>query len=331
MDIVDLPTSGRWRALFVHKLHAVPVPLYGGALALLGLSLLVPFTWPWTQPLVSLALVRWAGILALLGALAVHGTKAWLTPAAFHQDMDHVGTSPFFGQIGVALALLSESLHGSRPDLADAALLGSAILAVLCLANAARLILLRRPSWRDASPAWLLPPIQCLYLGLLAGDKFDTGGTLALTVGGLTALAASVCLIARLWRGPSLPAPARPALTTFVAIPSVLLLAVLQQADPHRAVLYLAAAATLLGFVAALMSLPLALGQRFKVSWWAYGMPLSAAALAFNALASHRGANPWLLAAAQTASWCCVLITAALSLLSLAAIHRFFFQSSSRP
>ena len=40
------------------------------------------------------------------------------------------------------------------------------------------------------------------------------------------------CLVARLWKGPELPAPARPALTIMVAIPSVALLAVLQQPDP---------------------------------------------------------------------------------------------------
>lgn len=332
MDIADFQQrQGTWRDQWAARLPAVPVPLYGGALALLGLCLLVPAVWPVTRQWPVMSWLFGAGLLALLGALATHGAKAMLATPAFMRDLRNAATAPFFGQIGVALALLAETQHGERAGVAEAALLGSAVLAAVSLAQALWLVLRQRPTWRDASPAWLLPSIQWLYLGVLAGESLAWLRTPALVLGCLGAMIAGLCLAARLWNGPALPQPARPALTTTLVVPSLLLLAALQEATPSDALVAASFVLTLAGYLMAVARMPLALGEPFRVSWWAYGMPLSAAAIAFHALALRQSTSPWLLSWAQLTAGLSVGITMCLSLLALRAVHRFIFNPSAHP
>lgn len=264
MDIANLHQSSTWREQLASRLSAVPVPLYGGALALLGLCLLLPFTWPWTRELAFMPWLRGAGVLALLAGGAVHVAKACLANTSFTQDVRNPVVAPFFGQIGVGLALLAEILQGSHALTAQLALFGSTVLAILSLVHAAWLAGFKRPSWRDASPSWLLPSIQYLYLGVLAGEHLAWIRPAALALGGVSAIIAIACLVARLWKGPVLPAPARPALTIMVAIPSVALLAALQQPDPSGWPIPTAFGLTLAAYLLAVVSMPLGCRCRLR-------------------------------------------------------------------
>lgn len=322
MSNTRLDHPGTWGERLQQRASNVPVPLYGGALALLGLCLLLPAIWPWSRDLAGMSLLYAAGVASLVAAIAVHLAKAWLATDSFRRDLSDPAVAPFLGQLSVALALLAELQQRHSPATHQLALWACAALTALTLLHVPWLIARHRLTWRDASPSWLLPPIQWLYLGLLAHDRW-TGLRYASVILGTTgAMLAIACLSMRLLRRPPLPQPSKPALSITVAIPSLGLLAALQmQGDPGL----LAAALfslTLTTYLIAVASMARACGRRFHIAWWAYGMPLSAAALAFSEFARRTG-NPWLHLWAQATGMVALVVTAFLSLLALRAVVRF--------
>lgn len=307
---------------------SLPVPLYGPALAMLGLGLLVPGTWPGDAAAALSSVLAVAGIALLMGAVLAHIGKALLAPTAWAQDMRNPATAPFMGQIGVALSLLCELLASGHAPVASACFAGSVVVALVNGCHAYWLWQQARPSWRDAGPAWLLPPVQWLYLGALAPHHWPLLQAPMLIVGGV--LSAGMC--AALWRrarqGPPWPVPAQPAFAVLVALPAVASLAALAASGAFWSVL--AMISLLLTFVAwlgALAALPRVRQHAFRVSWWAYGMPLSAAAIAFQAAVDHWGAPAPIQWAVRGASALSVLITLALILPGARAVHRFLFAS----
>lgn len=307
---------------------SLPVPLYGPALAMLGLSLLVPGTWPGEAAAALSSGLEVAGIALLMGAVLAHIGKAWLAPTAWAQDMRNPATAPFMGQIGVALSLLCELHAGGHAPIASAFFASSTAVALVNGCHAYWLWQRARPSWRDASPAWLLPPVQWLYLGALAPHHAGLLQAPMLIVGG----ALSACVCTALWRrarqGPPWPVPAQPAFAVLVALPAVASLAALAASGAFWSVLAMACLLlTFATWLGALAALPRVRQHAFRVSWWAYGMPLSAAAIAFQSAADHWGAPTPIQWAARGAGVLSVLITLALLMPGARAVHRFLFAS----
>jgi tellurite resistance protein TehA-like permease len=325
--LIDHQRTGAGNA----RIAQLPVPLYGAALGVLGLSLLLPGTWP-SQGAQALATsLRWLGLALLMGALLARAAKLAWAGKAWRHDMANPAAAPFVGQIGVALSLLCEGWRASQGDteaaLASICFMASSLVALATLGHALWLWLSHRPGWRDASPAWLLPAIQWLYLGALAPHQAPSVTRAMLAVGALLGALACLCLLLRALRGPAWPAPAQPALAIVVALPAVLaLIALAPEGQTAGSTAGLTALAlTLLSYGAALWRLPYVLAQPFRISWWAYGMPLSAAAMAFNAAVAQASLPSWLGAVAQGASALSTLITLVLLACSGRAVYRFVF------
>ncbi len=307
---------------------SLPVPLYGPALAMLGLSLLIPGTWPGDAAPPLSVWLEMAGIALLMGAVLAHIGKALLAPTAWAQDMRNPATAPFMGQIGVALSLLCELHASDDAPIAPALFAASTVVALVNGCHACWLWQRARPSWRDASPAWLLPPVQWLYLGALAPHHGPLLQAPMLIVGGVL----SACVCAALWRralqGPPWPVPVLPAFAVLVALPAVASLASLAASGAFWSVLAAACLSlTFATWIGAMAALPRVRRHAFRVSWWAYGMPLSAAAIAFQSAADHWGAPAPIQWAARGAGALSVLITLALLLPGARAVHRFLFAS----
>ncbi|MES2298165.1 MAG: hypothetical protein V4582_14060 [Pseudomonadota bacterium] len=304
-------------------LARVPVPIFGGALGLLGLHLVAAIH----PTLSAMPLLRAGSLVSGCAVLAIgivlHLARLAQRRAAFVRDAGNAALMPFFAQLGIALLLLAEAARALQPHLAFYVFaLGSALSAAL---SAYWLVL----AWRmrfalaSVSPGWLVPPIAWLYIALLAPAFDDPAlARVAFIVGCALALVSLVLLGARLLAGPPLPTPARPALAVGVAIPALLLLVVLD--DPKSADSFAASAlyiVTACAYVAALLALVPVVRARFMVSWWAFGMPLLAAAIAFDAYAKVHGsaALAWF---AQAAACIDALIVGALVLASVAGVRR---------
>lgn len=311
------------------RLARLPVPLYGCALALLGLRLLIPASWPGTQGSLALAWLLGAGVIALAVPLLLHAAKALVTPQAFANDLRNPGTAPFFGQVGVALALLAEIQHQSGSPWAHACVLASAVVALVGLVHALVLVALQRPGWQAASPAWLLPPIQWLYLALLVPPPQAWLQQSATVLGLLTAALTVGCLASRWWWGPAWPVVAQPALGTFLAIPAVLLLLALQHPGPSPALTSALFGLTLFSALWALWQLPRFLARPFAISWWAYGMPLTACAMAIQAVATRVNTSTGLQLVAQLGSTLALVMTLGLLLAGGRATRQFWLSHSN--
>lgn len=318
--------------LIAQRLAALPVPIYGASLALSGICLVLPWSWPSAMPPGLLVLLKLAAAGTLALALMLHTAKALWARQALSQDIAHIGVGPFFGQIGIALCLLCEVLADTAPQAAELAFLIGIVWAGLSMGHAAWLLAIHQPSWREASPSWLLPAIQWLYLGLLASSHHAaTLQTPALITGGVLASLAYLCLAMRAWRGPAWPTPVRPALAIGLVPPALGLMAALQWGAPPTSPVCLGLLTlTLLSYGYALAFIPHARHQPFRVSWWAYGMPLSAVAMALQALSNAWPSSALLLGLAPASAVLAAVLTLALCLVGLHAAHAFFFPPPSR-
>ena len=276
------------------KLHAaghtdwlsnVPVPIFGASLGLLGLGLVSATNTylaaiPW---ITSISLILGTAILA--AGLIIQLIRWAIRRDSFMRDLRNVAIAPFFGQTGIAFLLLAEGIKEINTHFAYSAyLLGSAVSALL-----ACYVLIMGVRHKFAlsgiTPAWLIPPIGLLYSGLLApAFGLDNITTITLATGSLTALGAFGLLCTRLIVGPALPPPAKPALAIAVAIPALMLLALLETHTTPISIfttpLFFITAFSYILSVAAFTKI---IGGKYLLSWWAFGMPLIAAAIAFAA------------------------------------------------
>lgn len=304
-------------------LASVPVPIFGAALGLLGLNLLAATN----RHLAALPLLAGASLAAggsvLAGAILVHLLRWATRRAAFMRDLRNVAVAPFFAQIGVALLLLAECLKQINPALAAHAFLAGSGISALLLAYWLGIGWRSRCALAGVSPAWLVPPIGLLYTALLA-PGFQRAAWLmpALLAGSGLGLGALGLLYARLRRGPALPAPARPALAIALAIPALMLLVLLElpqtRQSPLAGTLF---CLTLGGYCAAALAFFNLARGTFMVSWWAFGMPMIAAAIAFDTFA-HVHPTWYFTLIADAAAGLSLALTLAVSVASGAAARR---------
>ncbi|MBI3286153.1 MAG: hypothetical protein HYZ65_15070 [Burkholderiales bacterium] len=307
-------------------LATVPVPVFGAALGLTGLSVLAQI-----HPRLVLfpALAHGnllLGVAALAASVVLHLLRLVRHRAAFKRDLQNAAIAPFFGQPGIALLLLAEALHGSAHALAGFAFYAASLSIVaaslwwIYRMTAARLAL------ASVSPSWLVPPIGCWYIAVLApGFQLAWLAFPALLCGALAAVFSIFMLALRLSKGPALPGPARPALAIFFALPALILLWATAQAQEAawlaRCLYWLNAA----NYVAGALIFCLLLRRRFVISWWAFGMPLSATSIALTLAGTAHFSQASMLADATAAS--SIAITAILSVSGMAAAWRHMKQA----
>jgi tellurite resistance protein TehA-like permease len=310
----------------VDPLGTIPVPVFGGALGLIGLSLLLQGE-PTMEAIRPWALVLLAaGVIALIGAAASHVARAVWRREALLGDLANPSVAPFFGQAGIALLLLSEAWHapwheGARLAFASGAV-SSLIVGAWSLARSRRSGFARR----TVTPAWLIAPIAWLYVALLAPRLrhwihlacLCRRGCAGLCRGHRDAAAATRSAAASrgATRGGAHAGAGRAAADVVV----------LQHPQWQRLAVTLSAlsavalAAGCIGFVAVGIHRP------FAVSWWAFGMPLTALAMSLR-VASDAAVVDWA-GASSAATWACLAITALLTLCSLRATVRHFLVPS---
>lgn len=304
------------------RLASVPVPIFGAALGLIGFSLLAKIN-PrlLLLPLVaqgSLAL----GVTALCLGIVIHLIRLLIHHAAFRLDLKNAAICPFFGQIGIALLLLAEAWHDSSSGLASQAFYaGTGLSAITGLWWIYRMGVVRF-ALASVSPGWLVPPIACLYIAILAPDFLLPQLGLAALLLGVAGSIFSFCMLGlRLIHGPGLPKPALPALAIFFAIPALISLWLTNQAGqfPWLSGLffYLNSVAYLIGLIVFI----LLLRKPFVISCWAFGMPLTATSMALTMAA---GVDHFRLGAslADLTAFSSLLMTLILSLAGLVAAWR---------
>lgn len=294
-------------------LAKVPVPVFGSSLGLLGVYLLSE-TNRFLGSFHSLFLgCLVAGIAALVIGVTLHLCRLLLRPTAFRRDIMSPALSPFLAQIGIALLLVAEatpSLSTSAANVAFWAGTGVTIVTGLWwLYRVSRVPL----AFANVTPGWLVPGIAMLYVGLLAPTRgYEVVAAPAVVAGLAFGLLSVVALLGRLVKGPSLPRQAMPALAITVALPGLLMIWVAAYKPGWSAVGSTLYWMTLLGYALGLLGFAIAcLRIPFAVSWWGFGMPLTAASIglvqadaAFNL--------PFSSVAVQVSAFLCVGITAVL-------------------
>lgn len=300
-----------------------PVPIFGAALGLHGIHLLLALNERLAAVPYLLELSFFLGTAVLAISILMHALRWMWRRSVFMADFRNPAVLPFFGQIGIALLLIAESVHLTNLQLSGAAFWVGSIVS-LCLTV---LWLYRCFSTRFSlawvGPSWFVLPIAMLYIALLAPYFVAPSlSVIAWGLGAAEALLVAILLLARLLWGPSLPKPARPGLAIALAPPALLLLGLY---DSSNGVLSIAAivlyALTLAGYLMALLGLLVVLRQPFAVSWWAFGMPLTAAAIALDARAKTL-MHPLALQLAHASMLSSLVITGGLALLSLYAVVR---------
>lgn len=262
-------------------LARVPVPVFGPSLGLLGIYLLSE-TNRFLGNFHSLFLgCLVAGVASLAIAIGLHLFRWRLRPIAFRRDIMSPAASPFLAQIGIALLLLAEALPALLPSSANLAFLGGAGVTIVTglwwLYRVSRVPFI----FANVTPGWLVPGIAMLYVGLLAPTfGHEVLGMPAIVVG-LCFCSLSVGVLAgRVVKGPSLPSQAMPALAIVVALPGLLMIWVAAYKPGWIAVGSTLYWATLIGYALGLLGFAIAcLRVPFAVSWWGFGMPLTAASI----------------------------------------------------
>jgi tellurite resistance protein len=211
-----------------------------------------------------------------------HQVCRWMfRPIAFRRDIMSPALSPFLAQIGIALLLLAQALHALLPSAANLVFLGGAgvtiVTALWWLYRVSQVPF----SFANVTPGWLVPGIALLYVGLLAPTLgHEVLGLPAIVIGLGFGSVSVVAVTGRLVKGPSLPLPAMPALAIAIALPGLLMIWVAAYKPGWGAVGSMLYWVTLLGYVLGLMGFTIACVRiPFAVSWWGFGMPLTAAAI----------------------------------------------------
>lgn len=271
---IDTPTT---RCKFINYwLMKTPIPIFGSALGLLGLSILAQLNpmlmaYPIVSKL-SLAL----GLFILLLGIAIHTTRFIYHNETACGDMKNLMVFPFLGQVGIALLLLAEALRHNFYEIAkllfELGLLNIIIIKCWWLLRLVESKLV----WEVAAPSWFVPPIGCLYIAILS-KQFGFGkiAFCGLMTGLLGGLLASLMIATRLYKDCKLPQTATPALTIIVALPALLLMWLTANNVNSSVTLYLYQLNTITYCVAAILFFQL-MRRPFSISWWAFGMPLTA-------------------------------------------------------
>jgi tellurite resistance protein len=304
-------------------LATVPVPIFGASLGLLGLSLIAamnPF-------LAAIPLLKGGsmvlGTIALAAAVALHLMRLAIRRDAFMRDLRNAAIAPFFGQTGIALLLLAEAARPVDARIAVMSFVAGSVVSALLALHGFIIGLRARVALAVVTPGWLVAPIGMLYIGLLApAFGMAAMAPMVLFVGSLMALSSGALLCARMIAGPALPLPAKPALAIAVAIPALMLLALLESPSLKQTVLAPTLfGATLCAYMAALAALPAVARRPFATSWWAFGMPLVAAAIAFDAYAREHAWSA-LAVLANGSALLSVAMVASLCIASFAGMRR---------
>ena len=311
-----VPGQGDWLA-------RVPVPIFGAALGLLGLSLVAAMNEYLTAiPMLKIISLVLGGIVLAAGIL-VHMTRWAFRRDAFMRDLRNVAIAPFFGQIGIAFLLLAEGAREFDEQAAQAAFIAGSAASALLTFYWLFIGFRQKFALPGVTPGWLVPPIGLLYVGLLA-PVFDMPGisVTMLITGSITAIGACGLLCTRLILGPSLPPPAKPALAIVVAIPALMLLALIES-DTLRVSLLATTLffATALSYIVSIGAFTRVISGQFAVSWWAFGMPPIAAAIAFAAF-SRIHTSLFTIVLANASAFLGLTIVLGLSIISLAAVRQ---------
>lgn len=222
-----------------------------------------------------------AGVAALGVGIGLHLCRWLFRPIAFHRDIMSPALSPFLAQIGIALLLLAEALPALSQSAAHVAFLAGAGITVVAGLWWLYRVSQTPLSFGNVTPGRLVPGIAMLYVGLLGQTLgYEVIAAPAIAVGLAFDSMAVVALAGRLVKGPPLPRLAMPALSMAVALPGLLMIWVAAFKPSWSAfgsVLFWTTlfgfGLGLVGFVTACLRLP------FAVSWWGFGMPLTAASM----------------------------------------------------
>ena len=236
-------------------------------------------------------------------------------PIAFRRDIMSPALSPFLGQMGTALLLLAEALRSISSGAANVAFLAGTGLTI-----ATALWWLYRVSSTSfgfgiVTPGRLVPGIAMLCIGLLSPTLgYEVLGAPAMVIGLVLSLLSAVALVGRFIKGPPLPRPALPALTIAIAVPGLLMIWVAAYEPGWNVVGSTLYWVTLLGYVLGLLGFAIAcLRVPFAVSWWGFGLPLTAASIGM-VQADAAFHLPFSSVAANTTAFLCVCITAILAM-----------------
>ncbi|TCV79971.1 hypothetical protein [Sulfurirhabdus autotrophica] len=306
-------------------LTRVPVPIFGAPLGLLGLSLVSAMN----EYLAKIPMLKTIslilGAVILITGILTHMTRWAIRRDAFMRDLRNVAIAPFFGQIGIAFLLLAEGTRELNGQVAQTAFLaGSAVSSLLTfywLFIGSR----QKFALSGVTPGWLVPPIGLLYVGLLAPVfNMDMISSTALIAGSISAIGSIGLLCTRLIMGPSLPSPAKPALAIAVAIPALMLLAILES-NALRASIFANTLffTTAFSYIVSIGVFAKIMNGKFALSWWAFGMPLIAAAIAFTAF-SHIHTSLFISVLANASAFLGLVIVTGLSISSLDAVRQHF-------
>lgn len=267
-------------------MSALPTAIFGPAMGIQGLALVVFHTEQWLHP----AAMVLSGISLLILAISVlaHAVKLIRFPVAGRNDLRTPAFVCFYGQPGVTVLLAAEIFQGSARVFAAVLTSAGAVIAAssaLALVHARD----RVPEPGNPMPPQLIPGIACLMVPITAHDFLSEGW--CWTILGAAAAVLATFYLAAPVGFPKLPAPLAPTAAIHLAAPAVACVD-LAELLPHSPFDRIALGVT--GFVFAglvirgrrLVSAP------FGLPWWAFTMPFSAVILALGSVISPDG-NWW--------------------------------------
>lgn len=260
------------------SLAYLPLPLLAVPLGLGGLGLAwrqmaggtAGFAWGLGEALMLLTALAWVG----LGS--AHVLRALAHPHMAREDWQHPFRCGFVGAASIGMMLMAAGLTPYLPDVARIVLVVAIVLHL-----SIGLALMARVLRGEGSPAMVAPPLMIPLVGNVLAPVFCAPlglvelGWMLFGVGMLLWLALQPLLFARLFDGPPMPPPLRPALFILLAPPAVGALAIEALAGPGPAMwaLYGLAAFT---FALLVMALPFLVAGGFSLGFWAFTFPIAA-------------------------------------------------------
>ncbi|WP_296952572.1 SLAC1 anion channel family protein [uncultured Massilia sp.] len=264
----------------------LPVGLFGAVMGLAGLSI------AWDLAHRTFGLPAWIGrgigaaaLLAFVALAVAYGIKAFAGFGAVRAEFAHPIAGNLFGTPLISLLLLPFVLADASLALARLAwVLGALGMTAFAWTVVSRWISVRH-SGAQVAPSWIVPVVGMLdvplAVPLLHWDGLHGVMLFGLAVGLVFALPLLTLLLGRLALEEPLPAPLQPSLLILLAPFAVGFSAyttTVGRIDGFAAGLYMVMLFLVPVLLGRLRHLPQC--SPFRVSWWAAGFPLAAAAVA---------------------------------------------------
>lgn len=274
-----------------YSLQHAPIAIFGASLAMLGLALLPIQDTSFKQITI---LATYGGIALFILFCLTHLIRLILFTDRIFAELRNPSLMPFTAQASIALFLITEIFQSNNflfsVELFYLSSLVASLQFILWLFNGP----VKFENHKFATPAWLIPPISLLYFSFISiSFGFKKLGLIIFIIG-TTSILISILLLGVRIKNKSLPKTAYPGLIIFVAAMALWLLIAMNFLENTHIILSATYAINMLLFFASVLFFISISRKEFSISWWAFGMPLCASAVAQHHHLKNIGNNSFL-------------------------------------